>query len=57
MFNNYPDNILELAKLILKELKFIESKGANKYVLMMPRKRIRESRSGSFIKYVIINIM
>lgn len=49
MVNNYPDNILELAKLILKELKFVKSKGANRYILMMPRKRIRESKSGSLL--------
>ena len=55
MVNNYPDNILSLAGLILKELKFIESKGAKEYVLMMPRKRIKESSSMMYPYYKVLN--
>lgn len=53
--NNYPDNILNLARLLLNELRFIESKGVKEYVLMMPRKRIKESRSAMYPYYKVLN--
>lgn len=49
MIHDYPDNIIDIAEVILSNLNFIKSKGAKEYILMIPRKRFRESKSGSLL--------
>lgn len=53
--HNYPDDIVDIGKTILENLKFIESKGAKEYILMIPRKRIRQSSSSLYSCYKVRN--
>lgn len=49
MIHDYPDNIIDLGKIVLNNLEFLKSKGVKEYVLMIPKKKIRESKSGSML--------
>lgn len=55
MINNYSDNIVETGNIILQNLKLLESKNVNKYVLMIPRKRIKQSSSFWYPTYKVRN--
>ena len=55
MIHNYPNDIIKLAKIILDDLKFIKSKGAKEYILMIPRKRIKKSSSSYYPYYKVRN--
>lgn len=55
MIHNYPENINKLASLLLKELSFIKSKQADKYILMIPKKKIREGSSFLYPYYKVNN--
>lgn len=53
--HNYPNDINEIGKVILDNLKFIKSKGVKEYYLMIPRKRIKESTSFLYPTYKVRN--
>lgn len=55
IIHNYPNNIIDIAKTILENLKFINSKNAKEYVLMIPKKRIKESSSIYYPYYTVRN--
>lgn len=55
LLKNYYDDIYKLGDLVLEKLEFLDKIGANKYVLMIPRKKIRESVSNLHSSYLVRN--